>query len=241
MSEQQMKRDRLLTPFVERNLQLQGNKLPDAKYPPSFQFEFDPEGDNKIGVTVWSGVPGEDGRQAPIRCSLEAYALSCLANYAEKAPAMAEGTESRGVKVNGIRKKRPGDESKLPSKGWDATLFVGKDQQGVCYLSVMAKGHPKLKFPFKPSMWTESVNVRTGEPATPAEVSADYAEAWARIIMPIAMHLLCNHPYDWKSGRTDRNNEGASRFNNGGGFGGSKPAAKEEPSFGNDFDDDIPM
>lgn len=249
MSEQQ-KRDRLLTPFIERNLQLVGNRLPEGKNDPSLGFEFDPENNNKLTCIVWSGVPGDEGRQVPIRMHMEAYAVTALALYASRASSMAAGTESLGIKVKGLRKKAPGNENKGTNMGWDGTLFVGKDQQNVCYICVMAKGHGKLKFPFKPSNWTDMINVRTNEPATLAEVSADYSEAWANFIGPVAAALLVNHPYDWKAGREDRQSGGNggnnNNRNNGGGGNGNRGGGDmsfldNDKGGGNSFDDDIPM
>lgn len=240
-------RDKLLTPFVERLLQLQGNRLPEGKRDPSLGFEFDPEGTgaNKVSMIVWPGATGEDGRQTPIRMHLEPFALSCLANYAAKAPAMESGTESLGIKVKGPRKKRPGDETRGPAMGWDGTVFVGKDQQGVCYICVMAKGMPKLKFPFRPSNWTDMVNVRTNEPATPADISMDYAEAWSGILLPIAAQLLVNHPYDWKANAPQRDSGGGGGYQRGGGGnreysqGGQQGYRESAPM--DSFDEDIPL
>lgn len=247
------KRDRLLTPFIERNLQLQGNKLPEAKYPPSFAVEFREENDNKISIICWSGLPGEDGRQTPIQLHMEAYSFAVLAKQAEKASTLATGTEFRGIKVNGVRKKRPGDENKGPGMGWDGTIFVGKDQQDCCYVCVMTKGQPKLKFIFKPSNWSTMVDVRTNEPAALSLVSQDYAEAWAAIVLPIASQLLINHPYDWKAAREARDGGSQQQSNDSWkdkprNQSAPKPRVDDDMAFlgapagGTDsFDEDIPI
>lgn len=240
------KRDRLLTPFIERNLALKGQKLPEARYEPSLTIEFEEENDNKVTFLAWSGLPGEDGRQTPLKLNVEAYSFAVLARQAEKVSGIAAGTEFRGIKVNGVRKKKPGDDSKGLSMGWDGTIFIGKDAQEVCYICLMAKGVPKLKFPFRPSNWSQMVDVRTNEPAPLSLVSQDYAEAWAAIVLPIATALLIQHPYDWKAAKEDRSERGTG--NSSGGNDQSwknkpKPAAPaaNDGFDGNGFDDDIPL
>lgn len=240
------KRDRLLTPFIERNLQLKGNRLPDARYDPSLSVEFEEENDNKITLIAWSGLPGEDGRQTPIKLNVEAYSFALLAKQAEKVSGIAPGTEFRGIKINGVRKKKPGDDSKGLSMGVDGTVFIGKDQQEVCYICIMARGVPKLKFPFRPSNWSEMVDVRTMEPAPLSLVSQDYAEAWSAMVLPIATSLLIAHPYDWKAAREDRNERGtgnsSGRNNNDWKNKSNESKAPAKDDFdGGGFDDDIPL
>lgn len=240
------KRDRLLTPFIERNLQLRGQQLPEARYEPTLSVEFEEENDNKVTLIAWSGLPGEDGRQTPIKLNVEAYSFALLGKQAEKVSGIAAGTEFRGIKINGVRKKKQGDTSKGLSMGVDGTVFIGKDQQEVCYICIMVRGMPKLKFPFRPSNWSEMVDVRTMEPAPLSLVSQDYAEAWAAIVLPIATSLLIKYPYDWKAAKEDRDARGTgndSGRNNNDWKNKPKPApqAANDGFDGGGFDDDIPL
>lgn len=250
----EIKRDKLLTPFVERNLRLTGSRLPNAKFDSFLAVEFKENNDNKITLFAASGQYNEDNKQKSANLHLEAYSFALLCKQAEKISSQAPGFEFRGIKVNGVRKKRPGDDTKGPAHGWDGTVFIGKDQEGVCYICVMNTTVGKLKFPFRPSNWSSLVNVRTNEPASAADVSCDYAEAWSAMLLPIVATLLVNHPYDWQAGREKPNGggwggnggQGGGGWNKGGQGGGQQKAPDmsflDAPAGGGDsFDSDIPM
>lgn len=269
MAEQQVIRDKLLTPFIERQLSLTGAKAPEGRFPCYMKVEFKEKNNNRITLHFGSGIYGEDQRQKTISLDVPAYTFGVLCQQARQIATQPPGFEFRGHKINGIRQKRPGDQTKGPATGWDGTVFIGKDSQGVCYICAMAKGVNKIKTPFLPdAQFVSMVDVRTNEPASPADVSCDYSFAWGQTLEPIVGHLLVNHPFDFRAegkyaeknqggGWKDRNGGGGYQNNNGGGQGGyqrqqqnnHQQGGGDDMSFldtgtsggGDSFDNDIPM
>ena len=249
--------DPFVTPFVERQLSLSGAKAPEGRFPAYMRVDFRAGKSNDVQFTFGSGIYADD-KQKIIKLNIPAFSFAVLAKQAEEVGSKDPGFEYRGLKINGIRPRKPGDDSKGIPTGWDGTVFIGKDSQGVCYICAMSKNVNKIKIPFAPDpKFVSMVDVRTNEPASLADVSLDFSAGWARTVMPIVSQLLVNHPYDFrtKDGGGD-NGKFAGKNGNGGwqdrpsggqqGQQRQQQAPANDMAFldmgnGNSFDDDVMM
>lgn len=112
-----------------------------------------------------------------------------------------------------------------------ATVWVGRDKEGVLWISVTSENRPKIKFPFGPAGGYHSLHHADGSPCTASEVSEFYAKAFLSILE----QMIVNVAVDNYVPPEPRNNGGFNKGSNGGG-GYQKQSA---PAASN-FDDDIP-
>lgn len=115
----------------------------------------DEESEHKTSRIVFSFRDGNprltvyvnDKEVKPISFPSDAVTMTTIAQYIEEA---ADAEPGYKVSIDSLTKvyedNKPTDVKKLVS-----TLFVGKTQEGVVYLSVVAENKPKLIFFIKPS------------------------------------------------------------------------------------------
>lgn len=71
-------------------------------------------------------------------------------------------------------------------------LWVGKDKDGIVWISVTAHNRPKIKFPFCPSDFHFLLN-GDGSPVSAAEVSCLCAKAYVTILQNMMATMACNN------------------------------------------------
>lgn len=127
-----------------------------------------------------------------------------------------------------------------------ATVMVGKDQEGVVWISVVHynKDRPKIKFPFGPAMefgnTFHSLVHRDGTPVSRGELSVFYAKAYVNTIRPLFEQLLVNEWTEPKK-KEDGGRSGGGYNRGGGGGGGSSNSGSSSSGSSTDMDDDLPF
>lgn len=126
-----------------------------------------------------------------------------------------EATPDFKVKIENKRPNfKPGAEK--GSKVTESELWVGKDNEGVVWLSVTAYQRPKIKFPFSLSDY-HALQHSTGEFFTKGEASVLCAKAYHQFLMnliPIFAHAM------WEEPKKKEGQGGGGNYNRGGGNGG---------------------
>ncbi len=119
-------------------------------------------------------------------------------------------------------------------------LWVGKDKEGVVYMSVTSANRPKIKFPFGVNSFHHLVK-GDGSAVSPAEASMLYAEAYGFILQGMLTSMAVSHWIEPEKKDNSGNRSGGSGGggnwkggggNSGGGSGGGRTEAAVE--------DDIP-
>lgn len=170
-----------------------------------------------------------------------------------------EGMPEFKVKIENKRANfKPGAER--GSKVTESELWVGKDTDGVVWLSVTAYQRPKIKFPFVLSDW-HSLQHASGEGYTKAEASVLVARAYVKLLEHMIAIMAVNLWEEPKKKDAPNGGQGGSngggynrggQGNGGGGYnrnqgggsgGGSAPSSAGGGGFSDDMDgsaDDIP-
>lgn len=135
-----------------------------------------------------------------------------------------------------------------------SAIFVGKDDEGCVYISVIDVDNerPKIKFIFTPSNY-HTLTDETGGALTRAEISQFYAAGWAELMGKLIPAVLGNH-YDPPPPREDKSkwqgNKGGGGYNKpkwqGNKGGGGNNYQRPNNSNSSDVDDnwsgdDFPM
>jgi hypothetical protein len=95
-------------------------------------------------------------------------------------------------------------------------LFVGKDQDGKVWISVITEGRPKVKFTYGVSDY-HSFTHGNGVAFTEAEASCVMARATARLLREMCAHLAVTNYVDINALAEARKLEAGNRSPNGGG------------------------
>lgn len=74
------------------------------------------------------------------------------------------------------------DDQPTDEKYLKATVTVGKDEKGICYIEVAGDGYPTARFNLMPSEWHSLVDGQ-GNPISPDKVSKLYAASYARLLI----------------------------------------------------------
>jgi uncharacterized membrane protein YgcG len=137
----------------------------------------------------------------------------------------------------------------------DAKVLVGKDKEGVVYMSVLSwdKERPLIKFPFRPAA-LHSVAHGDGTPLTAAEISVLYCRSWVRMLNNLVAHLLITEyveppPPQQQQGGGGGFSGGQGGSNGGGGYGnrgsfqggGGSSAGGSATGGGGGTDDEFPF
>jgi hypothetical protein len=107
-----------------------------------------------------------------------------------------------------------GRRSDKPSKV--SELWIGKDAEGVIWLSVVADGRPKVKFELLLPSFHTLMSASTGQPLGKAKVSEIVAKGYVRLLTQLVPIIYNNH-YVEPAELPDRPND--NKFGNkSGGF-----------------------
>ncbi len=101
-------------------------------------------------------------------------------------------------------------------------IVIGKDAEGVVYMSVIEQDRPQIKFPLLPSEYVQYIHA-DGTPLTPAESSAIFTAGYIDIIIPTITNVIGEVAIEQSNNPTEfRSPGGPGRPNNGGGEGYQK-------------------
>jgi hypothetical protein len=95
-------------------------------------------------------------------------------------------------------------------------IQMGKDAEGVVWISVLAKDRPRIKFPFIPNQF-HTLFHRTGEQYSKGEASELWALGWIRLMEQMIPPFLIS---DYKDIPYDPNNSNRGGGGNRGSYGG---------------------
>lgn len=241
------------TALIEFRLRLTADKLPEGRKNPNLEVSVNKK--NEIQISCNTGIFGADNAQVRIQGNLGLMDFSVLQTYAEQIHAQAPGHKYPLIRLYGPRKKRTPQDA---GKGLDAVVLVGKDANGVCYMSVMRKDAPQVKFIFQPGRWVELADATTQQPLSQADISNLYSQAWAKTFAPLVTYALNVKVYDFREDNQQGggnnyqggNNGGGNNYNRGGNGGGNnnyngggqqQQQAPAPAADFNGFDDDIPL
>lgn len=232
------------TPFLEYRLRLVGDRLPEAKKDPNLAIQVKK---NEVTLTCNTGLFGADQRQVTIQVKMDAMTFGLITNHAADIGGKEPGFKFPLVRCYSPRKRNPGEQG--TPKLLAGVVLIGKDQNGCCYISVMKKDPPHIKFIFRPSQWNDLVDATTNQPAEMSVVSCIYSKAWATIMAPLVVNVLSTDIYDFRA-EQDQNGGGNNNYQNNrgqqnnGNYGNQSqaPAAAAAPAVDtNGWDADIPM
>lgn len=228
-----------VTPFVEHRLAIVGDRLPDARKDPYLSIQVRK---NEVIMTSHTGLFGADSKQVTLQVKLDAYTFGVVVNYASEIGGKEAGFKFPLIRCFSPRKRNPG-ETGTP-KVLAAVIQVGKDQQGCCYISLLRKDPPHIKYIFRPTVWNELIDATTQQPAELSVVSALYSKAWSTLLAPLVVSVLSTDIHDWRAekeaqggGNNGGNNGNYNNGNQGNGNQSSAPATTDSSG----WDADIPM
>jgi len=239
-------RTSLPTALIEFRLRLTADKLPEGRKNPNLEINVDKK--NGVSISCNTGIFGADNAQIRINGTMGAFEFGLINMYAEQIFSKEAGFKFPLVRLYGPRKKRTPQDA---GKGLDCVVLVGKDANGTCFISVMRKDAPQVKFVFAPGRWAELADASTNQPLNITEMSNWYSQAWARTMAPLVEYALNLKVYDFRE-ENDNNGGGNNQQGNGqnnwqqrNNQQGSQqqaaaPAAAANNDFGG-FDDDIPL
>ena len=182
------------TALIEYRLRLVAPKLPEGRKDPNLEVKVNNK--NEVIMSCNTGIFGADAKQVQIMVKLGAYEFGLVALFAEQIHTKEPGFKFPLVRCYGPRKKQPGQVGR--AKGLDGVILIGKDQNGVCYISLMRKDPPHIKFAFVHGMWADMVDATTNQPVSEAVVSDYYSQSWAKVIAPLVSHVLSTRVYDFR-------------------------------------------
>ena len=184
-------------------------------------------------ITVWTRVPN-DTDKGMINAAMNSLSMETLLGFMEKVIDGPNGSTER-VGCEGNRYD-PASKEKLPGRHHISTVVVGKDQEGVVWMSVVSaeEGRPKIQFKLGTVDW-HFFQHKDGSRYTEAEMSCVVGKSMVRILREVYnrhIGLVNNEERQKRSeARKLRNEEFQAR--KGGGSGGGKPAVSRS----NEFDD----
>jgi hypothetical protein len=224
--------------LLEYRLRLVGDRLPDGRKDPNFQVNVN--GKNEVVLTCNTGLFGADQKQVNIQGKISAITFGAVVTAAEQINSKEPGFRFPLIHVMSPRKRTPQDGPGTP-QALAGVVVVGKDADGVCYISLMRKDPPHIKFPFRPDQWAKLRDPVSNQPATPADISNLYSQAWAKVLAPLALHVLSNDVYDFRNDPANNNNNYQQGNSQGYQPNNGQQPQNHAPASTNGFDDDIPM
>lgn len=194
---------------------------------------------NNFRIQVYTNDPN-DPKQGAITAAMEPYAFSMMLAALEEAIA-APGEyrnfiDNTGYKFIGGKR---GDKPEVLSR-----TVIGKDADGVLYISVVEGGRPNVKFPLLPSMWHVLRN-SGGDVEEKALTSRLFTKGWVKIWTVMLQGLIAYYKEEEQKqggngGGGGFNRGGNGGGNGGGGFGGGRGNGGGSGGGASDSDDDIP-
>lgn len=203
------------TALIEYRLRLVGDKLPEGRKNPNLQINVTKK--NEIQINCNTGLFGADAQQVQIGAKIAAFDFGMLVIYGEQIHQKEPGFQFPLIRCYGPRKKKGPQDT---GRGLDAVILVGKDAQGGCYISVMRKDPPHIKFFFRPGTWSELVDSKTNQPVDIATLTNYYSQAWAKTLAPLVSYALSTKVYDFREDPATQQNSNYSGGQGGGQNGG---------------------
>lgn len=227
---------RVKTGLDEYKLRLSAPPSQGATKPASLAFSLVA---NQPRIDVYTNVPN-DKQNGNIRAAMDAPTFWALI---EALKIVIDGEAGQKISIPNKNytwwEGKRSDEPKLVS-----TTIVGKDKEGVVFISVVAKDRPFIKFPFLPSLFHTLVKA-DGSGFTDAEMSILYAKGYAKNLPMLYASVSDTHyqepkPKDGAGGGQGgqggyQRSGGGQQRSSGGGGGQSRQSSD---SFD---DDDFPM
>lgn len=228
-----------VNPFIEYALRLQGDRIGDNPKPATLSIDIRK---NEVILTTFTGGKNAEGRNDTIPAKMSAYTFGAMCSALEDAIAAEPGEFREGFRCYVPRKRQPGDTGR--PRMLAATAVVGKDKQGLVFLSIVKKDPPHIKFVFNPGPMNEHL-VGT-EVANPAATSVRYAKGWLKIVERMVTNYLGVDVHDWRNDQNNGgNNNGNGSSNNYNRNNNNSGSGQQNNNGGNQnfdsFDDDLPM
>lgn len=170
-------------------------------------------------ITVWTGIVGD---KKPIQARMDLVTFRFLVQTIKD---IAAGKTTKGSIQNHTIDKRDDPDNK--TRSLQSVTLVGRDSDGLIWISVQEKDRPKIVFHFKMSDW-HNISI-DGEPLDAKKAS----EANAIMVMESVQRAMEQHAFEWKE--RQRNGNGAAstgRTNN--------TPAKRPKENDDSFFDDLP-
>lgn len=186
-------------------------------------------------IDVYTNDDNDPKMKEPIRAAMDQPSFFLFLVLLEKAAhskeEFEETIENKGhTFFGGKRSEKPEVLSRLT---------VGKDDKGVVYITVSAKGRPKIKFPLLPTNWNNLVDIKTGEKIGDSKASHFTALAWKEMLTQLVGTYLVTDFEEVEAPQQQQ--QGGNRWQGGGGGQGynkqSAPAASSQV----DGDDSYPF
>lgn len=205
---------------------------------------------NNFRIQVYTNDPN-DPKQGAITAAMEPYVFSMMLTMIDEAVS-APGEyrnyiDNMGFKFIGGKR---GDKQEVLSR-----TVIGKDADGIVYLSIVEGGRPNVKFPMLPSSW-HILRGANGDVEEKATTSRMFAKGFVRIWTQLLQGLIAYFKEEEQKqggqgggfgggqggggGFQRRGNGGGG---NGGGFGGGQGGGNSNASSGSSSisdEDDIP-
>lgn len=179
----------------ERKLALYGKQREGAKGAPKLIVSLTV---NNPRLTVFTN----DGNNTILRAKMDSTTFMALLLEISELPDRENGYHQTFINMTG-------PPSNMVE---DSKVIVGKNNNGVCFVSVGKGEEHRELFPFLPSMY-HKVYDNEGE-VPPDKLSNRYATAWARLYMELVPNLLDSQ---YMESTYNSQNRGGGNYNQGGG------------------------
>lgn len=205
--------------------------------------------DNVLQITVWTNEKSDTDRNISI--TLDVMTLGIFIQNLKEAAAAPAGTkfEAPIIGYEATRWKKEGGKNIPDGNYLQSRLFVGKDESGCVWMSVISAkpSRPAIKFVLHQNKFRKLVD-RRGEPISLGRQTELVAQSYARLLEQMAYSLLVANfvppePQGQSSSggnnyqqNNNRNNYQQSQGNSQGGGGQS-----QGQQYVHDIDDDIPF
>lgn len=182
-------------------------------------------------MTVYTNDPADSGNDnGMIRAPMRAPDFFALMAWLNKLKEMTTATRHKIELKDYIYPggKRSNDKVVV------AILWVGRDEEGVIWISPQStdNSRPKIKFPMGPADWSNWIDAQ-GTEVNKAEISALYTDSYVTMISRVMEQLLVS---EYKEPEQKQNNNGG-----GGGGGGRQQQQQQNNNNNNSFDEDLPF
>tara|TARA_B100000700_G_scaffold161579_2_gene178947 strand:- start:313 stop:993 length:681 start_codon:yes stop_codon:yes gene_type:complete len=189
-------------------------------------------------ITVFPNDPSDEQNGKPIKGKMDGIIFSTMIATALSVVDSDPGTTKRVELRDGPPNKTfPG-----------STVIIGRDEEGVVFMGLAAKGRPNKKFELMPSAYLQLQDSQ-GNVLPKGEVSQYYARGYFNMVRYLVEREVYDtyEPYTGPKGGPGKpgggygnNNRGGGNYGNQGGYGGNQGGGQggySQPTGG----DDLPM
>lgn len=140
-------------------------------------------------ISVFTNDPNDlNGGKTPINCGVDPATFITLLDQMEAVVKADQPTKIK-FETDGTRYE---NNERTKDRQLLSTLFFGKDDSGVCWISVQAENRPRIKFEFKVSDWHRFFK-SDGSKMSIAEASAASAMSMILIMRQMTVQLLSHY------------------------------------------------